>query len=141
MKDTIIVHCSATKPNQDVTVEDIRRWHVEGNGWSGIGYNYVITRDGVLHNGRDLDGDGDTEDEIGAHARGFNRNSIGICLVGGINKNGEADANFTFKQYEVLKHLVDDIKTRHDIMTVIGHRDIPSSGKACPSFDVEAFFS
>lgn len=140
-KDTVIIHCSATKPNQDVGVEDIRRWHVDQNGWKAIGYQVIITRDGEIHPGRDLDNDGDVYEEIGAHAAGFNRNSIGVCLIGGLNSRGEPDANFTFKQYSSLMVVVADIETRYGPMHKIGHRDLPGVGKACPCFDVEALFS
>lgn len=58
--DTIIVHCSATKPSMDIGVEAIRQWHMN-KGWSDIGYHYVIRRNGVVELGRDLDKDGDVD--------------------------------------------------------------------------------
>ena len=114
----------------DVTVEDIRDWHKQ-RGWSDIGYNYLIDRQGRLQKGRDIDGDGDVDEEIGAHAYGFNASSIGIALAGGDDK-----FNFTLKQIICLKKTVDKIKERIPTITkVIGHNDV--SDKACPCFDVQ----
>jgi len=82
--DTVIVHCSATKPSMDIGVDVIRQWHMN-KGWSDIGYHYVIRRNGAVELGRDLDKDGDVDEEIGAHAYGHNATSIGICLIGGVD--------------------------------------------------------
>lgn len=135
----LIVHCSATSAAADIDAETIRKWHVEGNGWSDIGYNYVIKRDGTLENGRDRDGDGDVEDEVGAHARGFNRGSIGVCLVGGVDETGKAEANFTFKQYATLYSLCLNMHEKYPGIIICGHRDLPNISKDCPSFNVKAF--
>ena len=72
--DFLVVHCSATRPEMDVGVEDIRRWHL-AKGWSDIGYHYVITRNGTPQTGR-------PEGEIGAHVHGYNARSVGINLSG-----------------------------------------------------------
>ena len=69
----IIVHCSATKEYKDYDVEDIRKWHKE-RGFKDIGYHFVITRDGIIQRGRPMS-------QFGAHCRGHNKNSIGICLI------------------------------------------------------------
>lgn len=129
MKDSIIVHCSDTPHSMRVDVETIRRWHVEDNGWSDIAYAYYIDQLGELHLGRDLDGDGDVEDEVGAHAKGFNRGSIGICLEG-------RDV-FTEEQFSTLRWLITDICSRHGIKRdkVLGHRDV--SSKSCPNFSIQ----
>ena len=103
--DTIIVHCSATPQNMDIGVEEIRRWHTDpkprGKGWSDIGYHYVIRRSGVVEAGRDWK-------RMGAHARGHNRTSIGICLVGGNDAEDRrrAEANYTRQQYRSLEKLI-----------------------------------
>lgn len=131
--DTLIIHCSATPPDMDIGTDEIRKWHVEGNGWSGIGYHYVVRRNGVIETGRDLDSDGDIDEEIGAHARGFNSHSLGICMVGGIDEQGNADCNFTLKQWIGLDSLLRQLLARYDAK-IIGHRDV-DSGKECPSFD------
>ena len=96
-KTMIIVHCADTLATMDIGVEEIRRWHVEERGWDDIGYANVIRRDGTIELGRDLDGDGDVADEIGAHAAGFNAQSIGVCLVGGRGANGPRTVSLTKK--------------------------------------------
>ena len=72
----IIVHCSATREGQDITVDTIKKWHVEGRGWSDIGYHFYIDISGKIWKGRDID-------KTGAHCKNHNRNSIGICYCNG----------------------------------------------------------
>jgi len=127
----IIVHCSATKPSQDVSMETIRGWHVNDNNWSDIGYHWVIERNGTIKAGR-------PEERSGAHCKDHNSQSIGVCVVGGINDAGAPDANFALPQYASLKLVIDDIRMRHTITKLSGHRDY--SSKACPSFDVNAWY-
>ena len=73
--DKVFIHCSATDNQKHDNVETIRRWHVDDNGWDDIGYHFVITRDGKIHSGRDLE-------KIPAAQRGHNTNSIAICVTG-----------------------------------------------------------
>ncbi|SCA57489.1 conserved hypothetical protein [Candidatus Terasakiella magnetica] len=127
--DYIIIHCSATKADMDIDAQTIRNWHVNENGWADIGYNWVIKRDGTIEQGRG-------DNMIGAHARGYNDKSIGICLVGGIGANGKAESNFTFAQYEALSALLAEMKQAYPQAKIIGHCDV--ANKACPSFDVKA---
>lgn len=101
--DSIIIHCAYTPPGMDIGATEIRRWHVEERGWKDIGYHYVVRRDGDVEPGRDLDGDGDVVEEVGAHAAGHNAHSIGICLVGGRAEDDQApDCNFTPAQWSSL---------------------------------------
>jgi N-acetyl-anhydromuramyl-L-alanine amidase AmpD len=130
----IVVHCSATPPDADIGADEIRRWHVEDNGWSDIGYHYVIRRAGVIEHGRSLD-------YQGAHVRGYNHESVGICLVGGVSKDGQPDANFTAAQYGSLESLISLLLPRFPGAAVRGHRDFPGVTKACPSFDAAAWWS
>ena len=134
----IIIHCSATPPSLDIGADTIRDWH-KAKGWSDIGYHYVIKRNGLIELGRDLDGDGDSEDEIGAHAYGFNRD-LGVCLIGGINDKGASDANYTLEQYLSLQVLVKDILSRYPDAEVLGHRDLPNVNKDCPCIDIKSLF-
>ncbi|MEO5098122.1 N-acetylmuramoyl-L-alanine amidase, partial [Bacteroides thetaiotaomicron] len=76
----LVIHCSATRCNVSFPVERLRECHLQ-RGFRDIGYHFYITRDGVLHHCRPVS-------EIGAHARGFNRHSIGICYEGGLDENG-----------------------------------------------------
>jgi len=124
----LIVHCSATPPARDIGVKEIRKWH-KRRGWRDIGYHYVIRRDGVCETGRPVQ-------VIGAHAHGFNRNSIGICLVGGVDARGRPRDNFTDAQYRTLLHLLKFLVVSHRPAEIRGHRDLPGVDKACPCFDV-----
>ena len=131
----IIIHCSATPEGRDYTVEDIRRDHKK-QGWSDIGYHYVIYRDGSIHEGRDVD-------LVGAHCskNGHNQHSIGICYIGGVeNKPNtpyallKAKDTRTDAQKGALICLLYDLKKLYPKAQIWGHRDF-DSGKECPSFD------
>ncbi len=128
----IIVHCSATPPDMNIGANEIRKWHTDpppsGRGWRDIGYHYVIRRNGEVDHGRD-------ENVVGAHCEGHNANSIGICLVGGINKQGDAENNFTPEQFATLKNWLKAIRDDHPGSTIHGHNEF--SSKACPSFNVQ----
>ena len=121
--NTIIIHAAATPADMDIGAAEIDRWHKE-RGWSGIGYHYVIRRDGSLETGR-------PEAEIGAHAYGHNGDSIGVCMVG-----GKPDCNYTSAQWACLESLAGYLVERHGAK-LIGHRDV--SAKPCPMFDVKAW--
>jgi N-acetylmuramoyl-L-alanine amidase len=132
--DYIVIHCSATKEDQNFTVEDIRRWHRQ-KGWMDVGYHFVITRDGEVQKGR-------PHDVPGAHVRGFNHISLGICLVGGVESDGKTpESNYTAFQWKALESLVKDLRNLYPDATVLGHRDMPNVNKACPSFDVLEWWS
>lgn len=126
----IIIHCSATPEGRGNTVEDIRHWHVAGNGWRDIGYHYVVHLDGSVHAGRP---DADT----GAHTSGHNHDSIGVCYVGGMSADMKAPKDTrTDAQKTALRRLVGELLARYPGATVHGHREF--AAKACPSFDVQA---
>lgn len=129
----IAIHCSATKPSMDVPVERIDKWH-KRRGWSGIGYHYYIRRNGAIFLGRDLK-------TPGAHVRGFNNESIGICYEGGIDEQGKAEDNRTKEQKQALKNLLIVLKQRFPQAFIKGHRDFPNVSKSCPCFDAELEYS
>lgn len=138
--DLIIVHCADTFADMDIGAAEIRKWHTDpapkGRGWADIGYHFVIRRDGTVELGRDTDKDGDVYEEVGAHVAGWNKNSIGICMVGGKGANGDAENNFTGKQFASLETILRVIKADYPRATVHGHREF-DHGKQCPSFDVQ----
>ena len=133
----IVIHCSASDNPVDDSAERIKYLH-SGNkktkitwgkyethcfGWADIGYHYVITKDGRIHPGRPIE-------KAGAHVKGFNKSSIGICLTG--------DKEFTEEQFKALRHLIkEQLIPNHQlsIIDVMGHRDL-NKGKSCPNFDV-----
>lgn len=128
----LVVHCADTPPDMDIGAKDIDRWHRK-RGWNGIGYHYVIRRDGTLENGRD-------PTIPGAHVKGHNRHSLGICLVGGRASEGTAsESNFTDKQFLTLSVLLEEFVLVNPELEVVGHRDL-NPGKACPSFDVKSWW-
>ena len=129
----IIIHCSATPEGKDFTVEDIRRWLL-ARKFADIGYHYVIKRDGTVDKGRD-------EEEVGAHAQGYNTGSIGICLAGGTNKAGKAENNFTPEQFKALEAKLEELLKRYPKAEILGHRDLAGVKKDCPSFDVRSWWS
>ena len=125
--DLIVIHCAATKPNQDIGRAEIDRWHRE-RGWLGIGYHFVIRRNGKVENGRPLE-------KAGAHVQGLNANSIGICLVGGLNAKGQPAPEFTAEQWDALETLVRTLKKQFPNARIAGHNEF--AAKACPSFNVQ----
>ena len=126
----IVIHCSATMPSMDVPIERVKKWHLD-RGWSDIGYHYYITRDGKIHKGRNLS-------TIGAHVRGYNKTSIGICYEGGIDESGEPEDNRTIAQKKSLLKVVEILKFVFSGAIAQGHRDFPNVKKACPSFDAKS---
>jgi N-acetyl-anhydromuramyl-L-alanine amidase AmpD len=136
----IIIHCSATPDGKDYTVDDIRRWHKQ-RGYSDVGYHYIVYRNGILAQGRDVN-------IIGAHASGHNAHSIGICYIGGMSAdNTRPEDTRTLRQKGRLLSLLVDLRKLYPNARIIGHRDLsedkngngiiePSEWmKACPSFD------
>lgn len=132
----IVVHCAATKPTMDIGRKEIQMWHVQ-QGWLAIGYHFVIRRDGTVEEGR-------PHDVVGSHVKSRNADSIGICLVGGIDAQGRPEDNFTDAQKATLRALLWKMTqgVSHDGaykgLPICGHRDLDPS-KACPSFDVKSW--
>lgn len=125
----IIVHCSATREEQDVKTETIRDWHVNGNHWKDIGYHYIVELDGSIHKGRD-------ESITGAHCSGHNADSIGVCYVGGVAKDGKTPKDTrTEAQKQSLLKLLKELKAKYPNATIHGHREF--AAKVCPSFDAK----
>ena len=128
----VIVHCAATPEGRDVKTEEIKRWHTEERGWSDIGYHWVVELDGSINEGR-------SEDINGAHCRGHNSDSIGICYVGGSDSEGNPKDTRTQEQKDSLVTLIKDILDRYSESEVYGHRDF--SEKACPSYDAKTEYA
>lgn len=123
----IILHCTATPEGRDVSVDDIKQWHLD-RGWSDIGYHYVIDINGNLQEGRPLT-------RAGAHVRGHNKGSIGIAYVGGVDANLKPKDTRTEDQKGRLKAIILDLMDEYPEATLHGHNEF--SNKACPSFDVQ----
>lgn len=121
----IIVHCTATPEGRPVTIKEITNWHKQ-RGFSTIGYHYVVMLDGSVQNGRDVN-------VSGAHCTNHNSISIGVCYVGGCDKNMNAKDTRTDAQKRALLDLLKRLRTMYPTAKIYGHRDF--ANKACPSFD------
>ena len=143
--DSIIIHCSATQAGMDFSAKDIDCWH-RARGMNEIGYHYVVRLDGSVEPGREVV-------RMGAHCIGWNERSIGICYIGGLDRNGRPADTRTEAQREALVRLVEDLRLVFpSLQQVIGHRDtspdLNGDGiispneyiKSCPCFDVKAEF-
>ena len=117
----IIIHCSAVRPGQRSSADDIDRWH-RARGWKGIGYHFVIRKDGTIEQGRPIWSQG-------AHAQGENYHTVGIHVCGNFEIAFPTNA-----QIESLSYLVGWVAEKYDIECtnegVVGHRDLMST--ACP---------
>lgn len=144
----IVIHCTASREGQAMTVEQIRAEHKK-QGWADIGYHYVIGLNGETWNGRDVD-------LVGAHVSGHNAHSIGIAYVGGLeNRPGvaynklKAKDTRTNAQKAALLSLLVDLRKLYPKAKISGHRDFsPDKNhngviepqewiKSCPSFDAK----
>lgn len=126
----LVVHCSATPEGRNHTAKDIDLWHRQ-RGFDGIGYNYIIRLDGTVEEGRDVN-------KIPSHVKGYNKESIGICYIGGIDKNTlQPKDTRTPAQREALKKLLIELKKMYPQAEILGHRDFPNVAKACPCFNAK----
>ncbi|MCM1110848.1 MAG: N-acetylmuramoyl-L-alanine amidase [Clostridium sp.] len=123
----IIIHCSATPAGRDVSVADIRSWHL-ARGFRDIGYHFVITLDGTIYSGRPVA-------QIGAHCLGHNANSIGVCYIGGCDGRMRPLDSRTPAQSLTLRRLIAILLKQYPGATLHGHREF--AAKACPSYDVQ----
>lgn len=142
----IIIHCSASREGQSLTVADIDKMH-RARGWNGIGYHYIVDIDGSVHGGRPVE-------KVGAHVSGHNADSIGICYVGGLDRAGNPKDTRTEAQKAAIRELVNELCRKYPaVVEVKGHRDyspdLNGNGviepfewlKACPCFNVQSEFT
>ena len=138
----IIVHCTATRPDWwdkktiNEQVKEVEKWHVVDREWKAIGYHYLIGRNGEVVQGRPIE-------MIGSHARGHNKDSIGIALFGGFGSDADdlATEHFTPLQLAAAYELIRKLQGQYNIKSerVIGHNRI--SSKACPGFRVQKWLA
>ena len=119
----LVVHCSDTNNSKNLKAEDIHKMHLEF-GWDGVGYHKIINRSGKVENGR-------PEYWLGAHVKGKNNISLGVCLIG--------RKKFTVKQYRSLEKILRKWQSIYPKAKIIGHRDIGNTNKTCPNFDVKTW--
>jgi len=123
----IVIHCSAVKPDQQSSAAQIDSWHRQRGFHLGIGYHYVIRRDGTLEMGR-------PEYMVGAHCKNHNQHSIGVCYEGGLDIRGNPADTRTEAQKRTMRQLVDELRQRYPKAIVVGHHNL-NPLKACPCFD------
>ena len=116
----LVIHCSDTQNEKELEASDIHKMHL-GFSWDGIGYHKVILRSGEIQNGR-------PEYWVGAHVKGKNDVSLGVCLIG---RN-----HFTEKQYISLEKVLREWKNKYPNADILGHCDTGQTLKTCPNFNV-----
>jgi len=149
--DAIVIHCTASRAGQDLRAADIDKMHQE-RGFAMIGYNYVVDLDGTVEVGRPLSRDGAHCNTAGLSGKSYNKHSIGIVYVGGLDENGNPADTRTPEQKLSLANLVYKLIDEYPIVEVIGHRDAsPDKNgngkiernewiKQCPCFSVRDEF-
>ena len=130
-----ILHTSATpvawaegKTNAAMLAE-IRRWHVEDNGWRDIGYQRVVMPDGAVMIGRSIY-------EPGAHVAGRNTGTIGICMVGPGSPIGKPEDHYTDAQLAAVRAYLAELAKLTELRVVSGHND--HAARECPGFRVRS---
>lgn len=116
----LVVHCADTPDDEALDAQAIHDMHL-GFGWHGVGYHWVICRDGTLQAGR-------PEYWVGAHVKGHNEISLGVCLIG--------HQNFTDAQMQTLESLLVRWRMEYPDAEICGHCDFDYTEKTCPNFDV-----
>ena len=123
----LILHCSAVRPDQQSSVAQINTWHRQRGFHLGIGYHYVVSRDGSVETGR-------PEYLVGAHCLNHNAHSIGICYEGGLDIRGQPDDTRTEAQKASLRTLLEDLHRRYPKALIVGHHDL-NPQKECPCIE------
>ena len=124
-----VLHCSDTYSSMDIGAKEIDRWHRD-NGWSSCGYHFVITKNGTIEKGRSIH-------QAGAHAKGYNVGSIGICYVGGRSDNDKPVDDRTPEQKRSIAALIINLQTIYPDIIVKGHNELSGGKKSCPNYDVQ----
>ena len=123
----LVIHCSAVRPDQTSSAAQIDTWH-RRQGWHlGIGYHYVVRRDGQIEPGR-------PEWMVGAHCKNHNAHSLGICYEGGLDARGQPADTRTLAQKLAMLQLLEILHRKYPKALIVGHRDL-SHDRDCPCFD------
>ena len=136
----IVVHCTATRVDRDFPEQELLRCH-QARGMKMVGYHFYIRKDGFIHSTRPLE-------MVGAHAKRYNTESIGIAYEGGLSPQGLPADTRTQRQKWSMRALIRTLKKEFAISRVCGHRDLSPDRngngvvephewmKQCPCFDV-----
>ena len=123
----IVIHCSAVQPDQMSSAAQIDSWHRKRGFHLGIGYHYVVRRDGAIEPGR-------PEWMVGAHCKNHNAHSIGVCYEGGLDIRGQPADTRTAEQKAAMRQLLEDLHRRYPRAVIVGHHDL-NPHKACPCIE------
>ena len=129
----LVVQSLGTPPSDDIGVRELDRRDREA-GFLGIGYHFVVRRDGRVEKGRALQ-------RASAFIPGHNSNSIAICMVGGENENGHELGNYMTEQFDSLLRLLSGLSQTFPDAEVMGHRDLLGSATSSPHFNVRVWWS
>ena len=124
--DMIVIHCSATRADVPLSPRQLEEMHRQ-RGFDGCGYHYYVRRDGEICTMRPVD-------RPGAHAKGYNRHSIGVCYEGGLDSNHKPSDTRTLPQKASLVALLRELKQMFPNVLVVGHHDL-NPMKECPCFN------
>ena len=122
----IAIHCSATP--QTTTVESINSYWKRVLGWRAPGYHFIIKANGEVVQLLPIE-------QISNGVAGYNKSTINICYIGGVDKNNKPIDNRTKEQKASLLKVIKEMKSLFPTATVKGHYQFPNVKKACPSFD------
>ena len=119
----VIHHTGFPGVDKDSTAAAIHKYHQEHNGWAGIGYHYLIRKDGMIEQGRQ-------PGKVGAHAQDNNETSIGVCLAGNFEIGKPTE-----QQMAAVKELCYWLCRKYGLDSmkkgvIVGHRDLNDT--ACP---------
>lgn len=140
--DLIVIHCSATREDCIFTEQALDACH-RSRGFDGIGYHFYIRRNGDIKTTRPIE-------KMGAHVKGWNQYSIGVCYEGGLDCNGLPKDTRTQWQKHSLRVLIKVLQLDYPACRVCGHRDLSPDlngdgiiepeewTKLCPCFEVSA---
>ena len=128
----IIIHSSETTPSENLNSKDLNKLHRQ-KGFLNVKYHFIITRDGEVEEGRDME-------EIGAHTEGYNDISVSVCLIGGVAVDSEVEPriNYTSRQWYELKKYVMYLRYVYSDATVLGFNEIETTQRS-PYFDVQSW--
>ena len=129
----VTIHCAATPEGRDVKASTISEWDRARFGQTS--YHWVIELDGTAV--RTLE-----DNQRGAHVAKHNTGNIGICYVGGVDKDNRAPKDTrTPAQKATMLRLVREYQHKHPGLIVLGHHDWSGVAKACPSFNVREWLA
>ena len=134
--ELLVVHCSATWPSIDYTLERLSRDHRARGFGRWPGYHVYIRRDGTVHYCRPVG-------VAGCHVSGFNQRSIGVCYEGGCSDSvgHKPEDNRTAEQLVAMHEVLKLLKEEYPEARIVGHRDLNGGKKACPCFEAKTYYA